>query len=77
MRSLLSSVIFIIQRYCIGAICSEWAVNMHRDSYASYLGHNGLLAYFGTVENESIGRVKFKFMQVNGQSVATRAKVCA
>eukprot|EP01047_Picozoa_sp_COSAG01_P051559 COSAG01_NODE_5334_length_4326_cov_144.633073_1_plen_71_part_10 len=30
---------------------SEWATNMHRDSYASYVGHNGMLAYFATAEN--------------------------
>lgn len=35
----------------------EWAVNIHRDSYASYIGHHALSAYFGLVQNESIGRV--------------------
>lgn len=40
----------------------EWAVNMHRDSYASYVGHHSLLAYFAIVENESIGRMKYKFL---------------
>ena len=42
---------------------SEWAVNMRRDSSASYIGHNGMLAYFGVAENESIGRVQFNFVQ--------------
>ena len=36
----------------------EWAVNMHRDSYSSYVGHPPLSAYFAVAENESIGRVK-------------------
>jgi splicing factor 3B subunit 5 len=36
----------------------EWALNIHRDSYASYIGHHPMLAYFSTVENESVGRVK-------------------
>lgn len=36
----------------------EWAVNIHRDSYASYVGHPPLLAYFAVAENESIGRVR-------------------
>jgi splicing factor 3B subunit 5 len=36
----------------------EWAVNMHRDSYASYIGHHNLLAYFALVENESVGRTR-------------------
>ncbi|KAJ6988677.1 hypothetical protein NC653_021564 [Populus alba x Populus x berolinensis] len=34
----------------------EWAVNIQRDSYASYIGHYPMLAYFALAENESIGR---------------------
>ncbi|CAF2082536.1 unnamed protein product, partial [Brassica napus] len=34
----------------------EWAVNIKRDSYASYIGHYPMLAYFAIAENESIGR---------------------
>jgi splicing factor 3B subunit 5 len=41
----------------------EWALNIHRDSYASYIGHHNMVAYFGVVENESIGRVKYEFLQ--------------
>ena len=41
----------------------EWAVNIHRDSYASYVGHHSLLSYFAIAENESIGRVKYNMMQ--------------
>lgn len=41
----------------------EWALNIHRDSYASYIGHHSLLSYYAVVENESIGRVKYEFMQ--------------
>lgn len=41
----------------------EWAVNIHRDSYASFVGHHNMLAYFATVENESCGRVKYEFLQ--------------
>ena len=41
----------------------EWAVNIHRDSYASYVGHHALLSYFAVAENESLGRVKYNFMQ--------------
>jgi len=41
----------------------EWAINIHRDSYASYVGHHNMMAYFATVENESIGRVKYEFLQ--------------
>jgi len=45
-------------------VCSEWAVNIQRDSYASYIGHYPLLAYFAIAENESIGRERYSFMQV-------------
>ncbi|KAK8641643.1 hypothetical protein V6N13_011028 [Hibiscus sabdariffa] len=42
---------------------SEWAVNIQRDSYASYIGHYPMLAYFAVAENESIGRERYNFMQ--------------
>uniref|UniRef100_A0A1J3JUJ5 Uncharacterized protein n=1 Tax=Noccaea caerulescens TaxID=107243 RepID=A0A1J3JUJ5_NOCCA len=45
-------------------MCSEWAVNIQRDSYASYIGHYPMLAYFAIAENESIGRERYSFMQV-------------
>jgi hypothetical protein len=32
-------------------------------SYASYVGHHNMVSYFGVVENESIGRVKYEFLQ--------------
>ncbi|XP_074556373.1 uncharacterized protein At4g14342 isoform X2 [Curcuma longa] len=41
----------------------EWAVNIQRDSYASYIGHYPILAYFSVAENESIGRQRYNFMQ--------------
>ncbi|GAU23866.1 hypothetical protein TSUD_369740, partial [Trifolium subterraneum] len=41
----------------------EWAVNIQRDSYASYIGHYPLLSYFAIAENESIGRQRYTFMQ--------------
>mmetsp|Transcript_34135 Transcript_34135/g.66714 ORF Transcript_34135/g.66714 Transcript_34135/m.66714 type:complete len:89 (-) Transcript_34135:205-471(-) len=40
----------------------EWAVNQHRDTYASYLGHHSLMAYSAIAENESIGRMKYQFL---------------
>ncbi|XP_022720864.1 uncharacterized protein At4g14342-like isoform X1 [Durio zibethinus] len=43
----------------------EWAVNIQRDSYASYVGHYPMLAYFAVAENESIGRERYNFMQMN------------
>ncbi|KAK9182878.1 hypothetical protein WN944_026026 [Citrus x changshan-huyou] len=42
----------------------EWAVNIQRDSYASYVGHYPILAYFAIAENESIGREHYNFMQM-------------
>lgn len=42
---------------------SEWAVNQHRDSYASHLGHQDLLSYFAVVQNEAIGRARFNMME--------------
>ncbi|KAF9677732.1 hypothetical protein SADUNF_Sadunf08G0138000 [Salix dunnii] len=42
----------------------EWAVNIQRDSYASYIGHYPMLAYFALAENESIGRERYNFMQL-------------
>ena len=42
----------------------EWAVNIHRDSYASYVGHHPMLAYFAIAENEAVGRVRYNFLQV-------------
>lgn len=41
----------------------EWLLNIHRDSYASYVGRHNMLAYFATVQNESIGRVRYEFLQ--------------
>ena len=41
----------------------EWALNIHRDSYASYIGHYNMLSYFSVVENESVGRVRYEFLQ--------------
>jgi splicing factor 3B subunit 5 len=41
----------------------EWAVNHHRDTYASLLGHSDQLAYVAVAENESIGRTKFKLLE--------------
>ena len=45
-------------------IFSEWLVNQHRDSAASYIGHYNLLDYFALVENESRARTKFNLLEV-------------
>jgi len=41
----------------------DWALNIHRDSYASFIGHHHLASFFATVQNESVGRVKYEMMQ--------------
>ena len=43
---------------------SEWVVNQHRDTFASYIGHHHMLEFFAVAENESKARVKFSFLQV-------------
>ena len=41
----------------------EWNVNIKRDTYASFIGHHSLAAYHAIAENESVGRVKYNFLQ--------------
>ncbi|RLN90390.1 hypothetical protein BBJ28_00015383 [Nothophytophthora sp. Chile5] len=42
---------------------SEWAVNQHRDTLASHLGHSDMLAFFAVAENEAIGRVRYNMLE--------------
>jgi splicing factor 3B subunit 5 len=42
----------------------EWAVNQHRDTVASYIGHNDLLSYFAVAQNDSVGRVRYQLLEV-------------
>lgn len=49
---------------CFVYIFSEWLVNQHRDSAASYIGHYNLLDYFALVENETRARTKFNLLEV-------------
>jgi len=55
---------FLVLTSALVELHSEWAVNIQRDSYASYVGHYPMLAYFAIAENESIGRERYNFMQV-------------
>lgn len=61
---------FLSSYTCLFWMCSEWAVNIQRDSYASYVGHYPILAYFAIAENESIGRERYNFMQVLSNSIS-------
>lgn len=42
----------------------EWNLNIKRDTYASFIGHHSLTAYHAIAENESMGRIKYNFLQV-------------
>jgi splicing factor 3B subunit 5 len=42
---------------------AEWLAAQHKDSYASYIGHPSLLAYFATAQNQSLGRVRYQMLQ--------------
>lgn len=42
---------------------SEWALNQHRDTFASIIGHHPMLHYVSVVENESIGRVRYSLIE--------------
>ncbi len=42
----------------------EWASNLHRDSYASYIGHPPLLAYMAVGMGESRERVRAMMIEV-------------
>lgn len=41
----------------------KWGLNIQRDTIASHLGHFDQLSFFSTVENESIGRVKYEMLE--------------
>ncbi|KAI8842094.1 hypothetical protein BC829DRAFT_376499 [Chytridium lagenaria] len=41
----------------------EWLQNQHRDTHASLIGHNTMLAYFSVAENDSIHRYRFKLLE--------------
>lgn len=41
----------------------EWAVNHHRDTLASHIGHYDFLSFAALAENESIGRTRFAMME--------------
>lgn len=40
----------------------EWLVNQHRDSIASYLGHDAILTHLAVVENESFEGMRCKLL---------------
>ena len=41
----------------------DWAVQQHRDTVASLVGHHDMLSYFAVAQNESVGRVRYELME--------------
>jgi splicing factor 3B subunit 5 len=41
----------------------EWAVNQHRDTLASNIGHSDFVALSAVAEGESMGRVKYTMLE--------------
>mmetsp|Transcript_27974 Transcript_27974/g.28268 ORF Transcript_27974/g.28268 Transcript_27974/m.28268 type:complete len:93 (-) Transcript_27974:104-382(-) len=41
----------------------EWAVNQHRDTIASHIGHHDMLSFFAVAQNDSIGRVRYQLLE--------------
>ena len=69
-RSLLIVTSFLLSLSVCVCVCSEWVVNQHRDSLASYVGHPNLMEYFAIADNESKARVKFNFLQVRSTTTS-------
>jgi splicing factor 3B subunit 5 len=42
----------------------EFVTGVHRDSYASHIGHFSRLSYMAVAENESIAKTRFKLLEV-------------
>ena len=41
----------------------EWFTNIHRDSYASHIGHKDMLTYFAIAQNQHIERVRYDMLE--------------
>jgi len=41
----------------------EWLTNIHRDTFASHVGHYDALSYFAVAQNDSIGRVRLEMLE--------------
>lgn len=41
----------------------EWFTNIHRDSYASHIGHKDMLSYFAVAQNKHVERVRFDMLE--------------
>ena len=50
--------------HLILTITREFISGVHRDSYASHVGHFSRLSYMAVAENESIARQRHKLLEV-------------
>ncbi|CAZ86087.1 unnamed protein product [Tuber melanosporum] len=41
----------------------EWVSNVHRDTYASYIGHPPLLEYMSVATGEPMAKMRTKFIE--------------
>ena len=41
----------------------EWAVNQHRDTLASNIGHYDMLSFIAVAQSDSIGRVRYQLLE--------------
>lgn len=41
----------------------DFMVNVHRDTYCTYLGRSDMISYFGLVEGEAKCRIRFNFLK--------------
>ena len=60
--SLAHSLLF--RAWTLTAVCSEWAVNQHRDTYASYISHHSMLDFFAIAQGQTRARVRHEFLKV-------------
>jgi len=44
---------------------SEWVSNVHRDTYASYIGHPPLLEYMSVATGEPMAKMRTAFIEVS------------
>jgi hypothetical protein len=56
-------VFFLIFYLAIYSTYREWAVNQHRDTLASHVGHFDQVALFAVAENESIARTRYNMKE--------------
>lgn len=41
----------------------EWAVNQHRDTLASNIGHYDMLSFIAVAQSDSVGRVRYQLLE--------------